>query len=238
MKGRSPPVDYEELALYLRTLGVPNRLELLRRLQVPHAVGDIRLAPARRSRDRDPDRPLSRNAIEQHLARLEELGLVHARSLDRDGRATVEYVTNAARLFVVIDEMRRVSLMRAQPDARTAAPDEDEGAVAPPDVPKGPALVLVNGPLEGAVFPLEGKGPWTIGRERGLSVALPHDPFVSKENTVLRAEGARFLAEDAPGSRNGTRVNWAPLATGERRALVGGDVLGVGRSLLVWREGR
>ena len=233
---REGGIDYEELALYLRTLGVPNRLELLRRLQVPQPAGDIRLSPARRSRDRDPDRSLSRHAIEVHLAKMEELGLVHARTATREGRDVVEYVSNPARLFVVIDELRRVSLLRGQPGMNTASGDDD-ATVPPPVLPPGPCLVLVNGPLEGAVFALEGKGPWLVGRERGLDVALAHDPFVSKENTVLTRDGAALVATDAPGSRNGTRVNWRDLPPGGSARLRPADVLGVGRSLLVYREG-
>lgn len=234
---RETGIDYEELALYLRTLGVPNRLELLRRLQIPHATADIRLAPARKSRDRDPDRSLSRHAIEVHLAKMEELGLVQARTTTREGRDVVEYSSNSARLFVVVDELRRVSLLRGQPGAHTAAGDEDDATVAPPLLPPGPSLVLVNGPLEGAVFPLEGKGPWVVGRERGLDVALAHDPFVSKENTVLARDASGFLATDAPDSRNGTRINWRELPAGGSARLRSADVLGVGRSLLVFREG-
>lgn len=228
-------IAYDELSEYLRVLGVANRLELLRKLQLPRAVSEIHLAPARRAKDRAPDRALSRNAVELHLKRLQELGLVHARTRSAaEGRDVTEYVVNHARMFVVTDELRRVSLQRTSPVDRTDAAGDDP-VVEPPQVPKGASLLLVNGPLEGSVFPLGGGGPWVVGRESGVEVALPYDAFVSRENTRIVREGARLIVEAVAGARNGTRVNWQLLAPRERRALSPGDVVGVGRSLLVLR---
>ena len=228
-------IAYDELSEYLRVLGVANRLELLRKLQWPRAVSEIQLTPARRAKDRAPDRALSRNAVELHLKRLQELGLVHARTrATAEGRDVTEYVVNHARMFVVTDELRRVSLQRTSPVERTDAA-EDDPSVEPPQVPKGASLLLVNGPLEGSAFSLKGDGPWVVGRETGVDVALPYDAFVSRDNTRIVREGARFVVEAVAGARNGTRVNWQLLAPGERRALCAGDVVGVGRSLLVLR---
>lgn len=233
-------IDYERLAEYLRALSVANRLELLRKLQVPMAVSEIKLAPSREDRERAPDRPISRQAIEKHLDRLQELGLVNARAATRGGIPATEFTTNHARLFVVLDELRRLSLVRSGIETESRGTDPTTvREVSPPEIPPGPALVLASGPLEGTVFPLEGPGPWVIGRERGASVILPYDPFVSKENSRLtRERGGALLIEDVPGSRNGTLVNWRRLAEGERAPLVGGDAIGVGRSLLFLRERR
>jgi hypothetical protein len=231
--------DYAKLGAYLRALAVPNRLELLRKLQLPHAVADITLAPARADRERSPTRPLSRQAIEAHLRKLELLGLVRGRAAERDGRAVTEYVVDHARLFLVVEELRRLSLIRgvqtmtAAADAHSVARFGEDAGPMPP----GPALVLASGPLEGSVFALAGAGPWVVGREKGLSVPLPYDPFVSKENTRVWREGGRFFAQALPGARNGTRVNWRALAPDEVAPLGPGDALGVGRSLLFLRGG-
>jgi pSer/pThr/pTyr-binding forkhead associated (FHA) protein len=97
--------------------------------------------------------------------------------------------------------------------------------------------VLVKGLDEGRFFPLAAsqRKQWTIGRRRGLEVPLDFDPFVSTENAMISSEGGGFVIEDLPDSRNGTMVNFIALAKGERRVLKGADVIGVGRSLLVFR---
>lgn len=49
------------------------------------------------------------------------------------------------------------------------------------------------------------------------------------------ARDGRSLLLDLPGNRNGTLLNWKPLARGGVAELKAGDVVGVGRSLLVFR---
>lgn len=45
------------------------------------------------------------------------------------------------------------------------------------------------------------------------------------------------MLEDLPGSRNGTTLNFLPLPRGGRSELHHGDLIGVGRSLRLFREG-
>jgi DNA-binding NtrC family response regulator len=66
---------------------------------------------------------------------------------------------------------------------------------------------------------------------RVLSLSLP-SPWMSGTHSVLRCTQGAWRIEDA-GSRNGTLVNGAPIA---QLALRDGDVIEVGRSLLVFRE--
>lgn len=233
-------VDYERLSEYLRALAVPNRLQLLRQLQLPRAVSEITLAPARKARELNEERNLSRQAIEGHLDTLEGLGLVQGRASSREGRSVTEYVVSHARLFLVVEELRRLSLIRSAETGDTAAADRGAGATgampaAPTTMPDGAALVLAGGPLEGTAFALEGAGPWTIGREKGNAITLAYDPFVSKANTLVWREGAALRVRTLDGARNGTRVNWRTLAPGETATLRAGDTLGVGRTLLLVR---
>ncbi|HUR69587.1 MAG TPA: FHA domain-containing protein [Candidatus Thermoplasmatota archaeon] len=227
-------IPYEQLARHLRVLGAPGRLELLRRLHVPRALGEIELAATRASRDRTPGRQLTRATIAAHLRTLEEVGLVQARASTRDGQPVVEYALQQARLFVVLDELRRVGLLRPRETGDTVV--EDVPDVTPPEMPGGATFLLVNGPHEARAFPLDGPGPWVIGRDPRAHVPLPYDPFVSRENTrIAKARGGRFVLASLPDAPNGTLLNWRPLA-GEA-TLVGGDVVSVGRTLLVFREG-
>ncbi len=231
-----PPVDYARLASYLKVLGVPARVELLRKLQIPRSVAEIDVRPSRDHREMSGDRAISRQALEVHLRKLQGMGLVSARASKRDGRAVTEFVVNHARVFVLIEELRRLSLVRVDRGTSTEVPDEGaRSEIREPRMPRGPSLVLVGGPLEGMVIALSGAGPWTLGRAKGLEVSLSYDPFVSARNArIARVEG-RFVVENIPSSRNGTRVNWAPLKPGERVEIAPGDVIGVGRSLLTFR---
>lgn len=204
---------------------------------MPRTAREIDLSPTRQDAGRNPERNLSRQAVEGHLEQLEEIGFVHARPGKREGREVLEYVLNQARLFVVVDELRRISLMRsALGDAQetAAGPGPHEGRVA---LPPGPALVLANGPFEGKVFALEGPGPWAIGREKEVDVSLAYDPFVSRENSRIHKAREGIVIEAMASTRNGTRVNWIALGDGERRLLAPGDAIGVGRSLLFLRGG-
>ncbi|HLE47820.1 MAG TPA: FHA domain-containing protein, partial [Candidatus Thermoplasmatota archaeon] len=102
----------------------------------------------------------------------------------------------------------------------------------------GPRLVLVHGLYEGKSYALDPRlapeGEWRIGRRRGIAVSLDYDPYISLENSVVRRTGDKLTIEDLPGSKNGTSVNWEPLAKGRAHVLKPVDVIGVGRSLLVF----
>lgn len=217
----------------MRVLGVANRLELLRKLQVPHSASEIALPAGRKDANR-PRRPISRQAVDGHLQQLEALGLVQSRRRDREGRSVTEYMLDHGRLFVVADDLRRIGLLRPSIIMATATPNSRLGGghVALPD---GAALVLATGPMEGTVFPLDGAGPWRVGRERPSEILLPHDPFVSKINSVIERRGRDLVLGNLRSSRSGTRVNWRLLESQEQAALQSGDAIGVGRSLLFAR---
>lgn len=224
-----------ELSRYLAALALPNRLALLRKLQMPHALAEIELPAVRPREEFAPDRTLSRQAVHEHLAKLVEVGLVTTRSREREGRATIEYVVNQARLFIVTDELRRLSLIRSVRGASDATAAAARGDGPDVELPRGPALVLAGGPLEGRAFALEGAGPWIVGRDAACDVPLAFDPFVSKHNArVLRERGA-WSFEAAADARNPTLVNWRPVPAGARAPIEAGDLVSVGRTLLVVR---
>lgn len=241
-RGGAAAIDYERLGVYLRALGVPTRLQLLHKLQLPHAVTDIELPPYRKDKGQRADRAISRQAVENHLRKLEALKLVRSRIGRRDGREVAEYVVDHGRLFALVEEVRRLSLIRAAPgmfgdETRVAETSSTSPRVSEPiRLPEGPGLVLVGGPMEGAAFPLTGDGPWTIGRGAGAEVRLAYDPYVSGQNGLVSRTDDGFLLEDLGTARNGTRLNWMPLGSGTAAAVRAGDLIGVGRSLLVFRS--
>jgi len=229
--------ELETLSGYFQVLSLPSRLDLLRILQVPRTAQEIRLAPARRDAVGQRDRAVSRQALTGHLRRLQEIGLVEGIPGKRHGREVTEFRVDQARFFSLVEELRRVSLIPAPLEGVTALQDGAAGLNGLPD--EGPALVMANGPLEGRGFQLDGTGPWLIGRSMQSHFRVAHDPFVSKRNSVVRKRlaGGRdgWSIEAQRESRNGTWLNWRRMAPGEEAPLRNGDVLRVGRTLLVMR---
>jgi FHA domain-containing protein len=220
------------LAEALEALSSTTRLGLLRTIQTRKKLSDIKIhAPA--PDDAERDRPLARQTIKQHLEHLIELGFVVARE---DGR-NVEYVLNHQTIFALSEDLRALARLRPEetPPGKTIqrSPEPSAGRFRPQ------CLVLVKGLDEGRVFDLspahQPPDGWIVGRQPGLPVPLDFDPFVSSLNArIVWREGAHDI-EDLAESRNGTTVNFAPLPKGSRRKLEHGDVIGVGRSLLLYR---
>lgn len=231
--------DYDKLEEYFRALAYSARLELLHLLRFPQAVQDIRLTPRQVRAGQNPDRPASRQAIQEHLDRLIDVGVVVVQEAP-DGKGRKEFVVNGQKLYQIMEEFRQVGTILARPGAgREATVGLAPAQVA--ELAPGPKLVLVHGLLEGKAFPLrradlrDGRG-WVLGRKPGLHISLDYDPFISLENSevVPGADGYRLV--DLRSSRNGTWLNWRRLEPGEEAPLKPGSVVGVGRSLLVFSE--
>ena len=224
---RQDGIDFERLSTYLKALAHPARLEILWRLRIPAAPGDIVVKPRRRDEGLSQERAMSRQSIMEHIEHLEGIGVVDR--VPDDGR----YVTSAQHLFAIVEDMRGLSSIE------TSMPVDVDATMAKPGAtaaawPAGAKLVLVAGPWEGRAFPLAGAGPWTIGRASSQSVALSYDPFASAESARLVRDGTGLHVEAAAGARNPPSVNFAPIA--KPRALAPGDIVGVGRSLLVYQD--
>jgi hypothetical protein len=237
----SPPPaegsDRQRVARMLKALASPVRLELLKVLTSPRTLAEIRLAPARRDQGR-PGRPMNSVTVRQHLGYLLEIGAIQVVSLTRDGKRRNHFLVNHRQLFALTEELRQ--LARIRPETDLLLDGTQPGPSLPPPRQPGATLTLVNGVREGQVFAL--KGPtggrgWVIGRQSDADILLDYDPYVSLENTRVFQAGARFKVMDLPGSRNGTTLNWSPLPKGHLHPLATGDVVGVGRSTLVFRSG-
>lgn len=235
-------VDFETLERYLTVLSHANRLELLKIVREPRTLGEIRLTPGDAQAGQSPGRTISRQAVQKHLDQLVEAGLVRVRTAKKgDRRAQKEYLLDQARLFAVVEELQKLATLeaRVEPDPYETAPLEESGAG---DWPEGLKLVLVHGVHEGRAYPLrrsaieEPRG-WIVGRDPKAHVRLEYDPYVSMENAEIVPTGdGGFELLDLRTSTNGTRLNWRMLPVGGQAELRSGDVIGVGRSLLLFRE--
>jgi DNA-binding transcriptional ArsR family regulator len=234
------PIDYDGLGEILSALGYGTRLELLDHLRVPHTAPEIQLKPRRHRGAEPPAKTAARQTVQFHLEKLVEAGLVREELVEQAGRPVRRYAVNPQKLYGLVEELRRLSVLRAVRDAAAEGTGTVGPGVAPPAL-AGPRLVLVHGVYEGKSFPLSAAtaraGRWGIGRKRDLAVCLDYDPFVSVENAHLTfAQGQHRLTDD-PRSKNGTWLNWQLLDRGASVDLTAGDIVGVGRSLLCFRPG-
>lgn len=205
-------------------------------------MDEIHLAPSKEQAGATPDRNITRQGVQNHLDRLVEAGLVRAGTTDRKGRRAMnEFVLDHARVFAVVEELRKLSEfgpnVPLDPFATIHLPDSPTSAWE-----DGPKLVLVHGVREGTAYPLRAalvKPPrgWIVGRAAGAHVPLEYDPYVSAENAeILRSPDGSFGLLDLRTARNGTFLNWRRLPAGGVAPLRSGDVIGVGRSLLLFRD--
>jgi DNA-binding transcriptional ArsR family regulator len=232
---KSSAWDPDELAVILSVLASPVRLRLLQSLGVPQPVGSLRIPPSRRDARHAHERAMTRQALQRHLNALSQVGAVQRVPHLVDGRVVEHYAVSPQRVYALTEQIRDLAALDARGDA---CPDDT--MPQPPAVPRPPSgqphLLLVRGLGEGRWFTLPGPGPWRVGRSDGCEVPLAYDPYVSLENTVLeRAPSGGLVARDLPAARNGTSVNFERLEPGGSRGLERGDVLGVGRTLLLLR---
>jgi len=106
------------------------------------------------------------------------------------------------------------------------AEEEDQGtaAISAEEAKKhGLAREVVELVLEDKAHPLEGPGPWTIGRSAENDIVIS-DPNVSRRHGRLSRSENGFIVEDL-GSTNGTLLDGAPI---DRERIESGDELAFG----------
>lgn len=221
---------YQDVAQLLEALSSPTRLAILHQLRSPRLVSAIRVQASLTRAGESPERPLARQTVSHHVEQLAEHGLLKRVEMpDGSGEG---YVLHQASLFALVDEVRRLAKLRSvvpEDPTRTAAVAEQPAFELPPP----PRLVVAYGSEDGAAFPVVGARV-RLGRATGVDVRLDHDPWVSGEHAVLEATPTGFALTDLD-SRNGTWVNWARLRPRRPTELRSGDLLMVGRTLLVFQ---
>lgn len=219
-------VDFVALARDLKPLSNEKRLELLHYLTRPHYLEEIA-----------SHLKMARQAAQKHIDSLLELGVLKKQPGRRDSGPVQEYVVVPQRLFALAEEFGKLGVFKplAAEDAIMRTQVVTRMPKATP-APVGPALTVVHGMSTGKVFRLiGGDGPWTIGRDADRTVCLDYDPFVSNRHAEVALKGGQHVLVDT-FSTNGTFLNWDRLARGGEVALTPGDVIGVGKSLMVFRR--
>lgn len=222
----SPLADAPAMAAALRALGHPSRLALLGFLRRPRYAEEI----ASHLR-------ISREGARKHLQRLLDAGLVERRGGLREGTSVIEYVVNGEGLFLLYDAFERWGSQHPGGPRSQAMP------TVPVPTPPGrraaidPCLTVVHGFNVGLRVHLDPRSdaPAVIGRERRCDLALRHDAFASGRHAEVAWTGRGFRVRDLR-STNGTSLNWQPLPKGGQRDLRHGDIVGVGKTLLLFWE--
>ncbi|MDX1611029.1 MAG: FHA domain-containing protein [Candidatus Thermoplasmatota archaeon] len=218
----------------LAALSNENRLKLLHLLTRPRYREEIATALG-----------MSRQSASKHIEKLEERGFVQELQGWRESGPVAEYLVNPKRLFAL--GMRVADLGKLEPEGgRSQQKTEhtmmlDEPATPSPSEEastQAAHLLVVTGPDAGRRFALEGERPrWTIGRDEDRSLQIDHDPFISGRHAEVQLDPKGHALVDV-FSANGTFVNFTKLPRGSRVVLEFGDVIGIGRTSLVYQPGR
>ena len=227
---------FEALARSLEVLSSEPRLELLHALRTPKALHEIRVTAGFTREGENPDRPISRQAVARHIEQLVDAGLVRRLAPDEEARGD-RYVLSHDQVFALVDAMR--GLARIQPllpDDVSLAATIDKATGSRYQLAPRPRLLVAYGRDDGISYGLDpSMRSWRVGRAHGCDVRLDYDPYLSSENSQIERSGTSFAISDL-GSRNGTWLNWQRVTEGEERALVSGDLVCVGRSVLVFQS--
>jgi DNA-binding transcriptional ArsR family regulator len=227
-------MDYAALSGLLGALAYPVRLELLDRLRHPLSLGEIKVGALRDLGAGGLDRAAAKQTVAKHLQRLVEVGLVRVEKQESGGRQVPLYNVVPPALYALVEELRDLSVFRVTDQGHDLT--ASLSAAPRPPMVKGPHFVLVHGIFEGKHYGLDHGESATIGRHPSCTVRLEYDPYISGVNTHIEPMEDGLCIRDDPQSKNGTWLNWIPLAKGTAEPLVSGDLVGVGRSRLLFLD--
>ncbi|MGB0652350.1 MAG: FHA domain-containing protein [Thermoplasmatota archaeon] len=223
----STDTELDPLAHNLKVLGNPKRLHLLRFLVQPHYIEEIA-----------QELKMARQTAQEHVQRLLDIGVVQRVRGRRDHGPVTDFVVVPQRIFTIHDQLGKLGglepELEADDDMRALTTPLETGAVMSPELDLAPTLTIVHGMRIGQTTTLLGEGPWLIGREPEATLCLDYDPFVSSRHTEVRRSADGFEVADLYSS-NGTFVDWKPVERGAARVLHHGDIVRVGKSLVVFR---
>lgn len=225
----------------LEALAFANRLSLLSQLQDACTLDEIELTPV----DHDTTngnraRCLTRQGVRYHLNQLQEAGIVRAERVREGGRVKNAYRVDKAPLWALAEALRELSA-NGNPSTHPQDPDPSPITWDPRPQGPGPHLVVVHGLEIGRRFRLgtleaDRRRGWIIGSQAKADVALPGSQFVDDQAAEIELQDGDYHLLDLRSARARVSLNGDRLGLGERRELDHGDVVGVGRTQLLFRE--
>lgn len=218
----------------LEAVASPSRLQLLATLQEPSPVSDIHLEAS--GEEGNDDRRITSQGVRHHLNKLLDAGFIEVRPSDRQGKRVNEYVTDVKRLYELGEILGSMPLSLSSPAEELGAPPTWE-----PSPAGTPSLTVVHGAEIGRSFRLHGepKFPdrgWVIGQAPEADVRLDWDAYVGRQAGEIEREKGSFRVIDLRATERRLSVNGQALERGAAKEITDGDLIGVGRSLLWFRE--
>lgn len=221
--------DLDRIAGLLLPLASPVRLKILRYLTTPHYLEEVASHVK-----------LTRQAARKHLDKLVAIGVLARRSATRDTGLVTEYVIDQQALFLVYDEFEKLGTLRRR-DARSDLVRTLAGGkgARPRSRGGGPCFWIVRGLDTGERLELGDltDREWVVGRDPRADLALAHDPYASNRHAMVTHEDGVHRLTDLM-STNGTFHNWERLPRGDGATLAHGDVVGVGKTVLLFWDAR
>ena len=221
-------VDVDSLSESLKALANPKRLQLLRFLREPHYLEEIA-----------SELGMSRQAAQDHVALLHDAGLLEKHAAQRPTGQVVEYRLVRARYFSLFEDLRILGAtlpktLDEEALLRTVA--GPGGSVV--TRAEGPELVVIGGFRPGLCAALHrgSEAPaLAIGRDPAAGLVLDWDLMISNRHAEVKGAAKGHVLVDLY-SRNGTLVNGSRVPPGQPVPLRTGDVLQMGRTMLVFRD--
>ncbi len=123
------------------------------------------------------------------------------------------------------DTSGQTRIFRTEDTAGGARDPQGTAAISAEEARRqGLAREVVELVLEDQTYPLEGRGPWSIGRNEDNDIVVSDSSVSRRHARLSRAENG-FVVEDL-GSTNGTLLDGAPI---DRERIEGGEELTFGR---------
>lgn len=185
---------------------------------------------------------ITRESARRHIDKLRDADLVEQRPGRRESGPVNEYVVVPQEMFRLAEALRETGVQESGEGRHLDTAPGGSATVASREI-DDPSIIIAHGWELGKRIPLGGlgRGPdersddWEIGRADDAAVPLGFDPYVSEKHAAIRRDEDRLALRDL-SSTNGTFVNGEELHSGEEHTLASGDVIEVGRSLLVFRN--
>lgn len=220
-------VDVDALAEPLKALANPKRLALLRFLREPHYLEEIA-----------SELKMSRQAAQEHVALLVEAGLLEKAAGERPSGPVVEYRLVRQRYFSLFEDLRVLGATLPEADAEALQRTLAGPAQAPGARAEQAELLVVGGFSPGLCAPLQrgsAGAALVLGRDPASGLVLDWDLMVSNRHAEVRPQPKGHLVVDL-FSRNGTYLNGTRIPGGTPVPMRSGDLLQVGRTMVVYRD--
>lgn len=221
-------VDVDALSESLKSLANPKRLQLLRYLREPHYLEEIA-----------SELGMSRQSAQDHVSLLHEAGLLEKHAAQRPTGQVVEYRLVRARYFSLFEDLRLLGATlpkSADEEALLRTVTGAGNSIAARA--EGPELVVIGGFRPGLRTELH-RGSTapavTLGRDPSSGLLLDWDLMISNRHAEIRGAAKGHTLVDL-FSRNGTFVNGTRAPAGQPVPLRAGDVLQLGRTMIVYRD--